>query len=126
VYDRNGLPEEVLVLGGGSEIARSLLERFASQSLRTVVLLGPHLHYLAATRDQLHAAHPGLRIIVRTCDLAAINQIDATISEAIRDLSNLDCVIMASGWLGDQSHDEQHPAQVGRTIAINFQGQRWL
>lgn len=119
---RERLPESVLVLGGGSEIARALLVRFANANLRSVVLMGPHAETLEQTRAQLFASSPKLSVSTFTLDLSDLGAADATIKAAIDTLTTIDCVIMAAGWLGVQANDERDPERIAHTLSVNFTG----
>ncbi|WP_298209409.1 SDR family NAD(P)-dependent oxidoreductase [Ferrimicrobium sp.] len=122
MLDSRGLPEHVLVIGGGSEIARALLLRLGASSLRSVLLLGPHAPSLTQTRTELLKAYPELAVEIQSLDLADIAMVDPAIQEALEGFRPLDAVIMAAGWLGTQPADEQDPSQVALSISVNFTG----
>ncbi|WP_276940328.1 SDR family NAD(P)-dependent oxidoreductase [Ferrimicrobium acidiphilum] len=114
--------EHVLVLGGGSEIARALLMRLAGVSLRSVILMGPHAETLKRTREQLLAAFPKLTVVTLALDLSELQTVDMAVAKALKRLEVIDCVIMAAGWLGAQEMDERDPESVAHTLTVNFTG----
>ncbi|WP_298347748.1 SDR family NAD(P)-dependent oxidoreductase [Ferrimicrobium sp.] len=122
MLDNHGLPQHVLVIGGGSEIVRALLGRLGAASLRSVLLLGPHPQSMTQTSTELLAAYPTLVVETRHLDLADTTTLDHRISEALASVQPLDAVIMGAGWLGMQSEDEQEPAKVAHSITVNFTG----
>lgn len=122
MLDSRGLPQHVLVIGGGSEIARALLGRLGAVSLRSVLLLGPHPQSMAQTTTELLAAYPELVVETQHLDLADTATLDHRISEALASIQSLDAVIMAAGWLGTQSEDERDPDRVAHSITVNFTG----
>lgn len=122
MLDSHGLPQHVLVIGGGSEIARALLGRLGAASLRSVLLLGPHPESMTQTSTELLTAYPKLVVETRYLDLADTATLDRHLSEALAKHQPLDAVIMAAGWLGLQSEDEREPDKVAHSITVNFTG----
>jgi decaprenylphospho-beta-D-erythro-pentofuranosid-2-ulose 2-reductase len=137
VNDALGQPQSVLVLGGGSEIARALLRRWAGARTRRVVLAGragsPRVAEAAAEVERLGAA-------VRTLDCDALDQtsvlaaVDAAFDgdgAGTGDARNgadtgrggggdIDLVVVAFGVLGDQAAAEADPLEAVETATVNY------
>jgi decaprenylphospho-beta-D-erythro-pentofuranosid-2-ulose 2-reductase len=115
------LGPSVLVIGGGSEIARALLNRLVD-GLDTVMLAGPHTEGLAQTRNELKARNPSISVMTMHLDLTDLDSIEETLHRIFANVGHLDTVIMAAGSLGDQPNDERDPAKVAHAITVNLTG----
>ena len=116
--DALGQPQSVLVLGGGSEIARALLRRLVGARTRRVVLAGragsPGVADTAAELERLGAA-------VRTLAFDATDQpsVVAAVDGAFED-GDVDLVVVAFGVLGDQAAAEADPLAAVETATVNY------
>ncbi len=114
-------PQTILVLGGGSDIGRAIVERLASPALRHVVL--------ACRRPE--AVDPG------TFDLAAAGAVDAEVSvvrfdateherhadfveDVCRSVGDLDVVVQAFGRLGTDVATD--PVAAAELVETNMAG----
>jgi decaprenylphospho-beta-D-erythro-pentofuranosid-2-ulose 2-reductase len=120
VNDGLGQPQSVLVLGGGSEIARSLVRQLAGGRAQRVVLAGRPGS--ASLSDGAVEAEK-LGLAVRTLDLDAMDaaSVQAAVDRAFdqRD-GDLDLVVIAFGVLGDQATAEADPLAATETATVNY------
>ncbi len=121
MIDAIGRPQSVLVLGGSSEIAQSIVDKLVPGRCRTVVLAGRQGTRLA---DAVHRAKAA------GADVAEAVAFDATetdrhagfAAEVFDRFGDIDLVIVAAGILGDQSADELDPTAAATVITTNFSG----
>jgi decaprenylphospho-beta-D-erythro-pentofuranosid-2-ulose 2-reductase len=120
VNDALGQPQSVLVLGGGSEIARALMARLTRA--RRVVLGGrPGSPTVAAAADDARAAGAE----VRTVDMDAndpASVVDA-VDTAFANGGDVDLVVLAFGVLGDQAAAEADPKQAIAVATVDYTSQ---
>ena len=115
--DALGQPQSVLVLGGGSDIARALTRRLVAARAKTVILAGrPGSASVAAAAA---AAEPDAE--VRTVDFDATDP--ASVAAAVDvafDGGDIDLVVLAFGVLGDQAAAELEPLRAVETATVNY------
>ncbi|MCL5076751.1 MAG: SDR family NAD(P)-dependent oxidoreductase [Actinobacteria bacterium] len=114
-------PQNVVVLGGNSDIAFAILRELANDRLEKVVLAGPNqttLHERASEVSSLGR----IEVQIAAFDAMDLAQVKAQTELAMSLVSSVDLVIIASGILGDQSHDETDPVAVAKLISTNFTG----
>jgi decaprenylphospho-beta-D-erythro-pentofuranosid-2-ulose 2-reductase len=120
VIDALGQPQSVLVLGGGSEIARAIVRRLIEGRTTTVILGGkrgsPSLDQAAAEARQLGAK------VVETVNFDAANaqEVVTAVDEAFDEHGDMDLVIVAFGVLGDQAYFDADPVAAARAAAVNY------
>jgi len=121
MIDATGRPQSVLVLGGSSEIAQSILAKLCPGRCRTVILAGRDGPKLQAAAE--HAAVVGADTI-ETVDFDAtdIDSHAKVIDGIFRQFGDIDLVVAAAGVLGDQEADERDPVAAARVITTNFTG----
>jgi decaprenylphospho-beta-D-erythro-pentofuranosid-2-ulose 2-reductase len=107
----------VVVLGGGSAIARAILEARVAQ-LAQVVLLGPHQERLEATAAALRARGPWLEVSCALLDLADEETIVPVLDRVLEALGGVEMVIVGAGVL----EEREDPAAVSMSIKVNFLG----
>jgi decaprenylphospho-beta-D-erythro-pentofuranosid-2-ulose 2-reductase len=108
-------PQTILVLGGGSEIARAIVAELVSPALRTVVLAGRHPDDAAAI--DVPAGVTVANVGFDATDHAAHADLIRSIADAHGDL---DIVIQAFGQLGQDVAND--PAAAARLVDVNFAG----
>jgi decaprenylphospho-beta-D-erythro-pentofuranosid-2-ulose 2-reductase len=122
VNDALGQPQSVLVLGGGSEIARALTRRLIAARARTVVLAGRpgSASLAAAVADATDAG-----AAVRTVELDANDPASAAdaVDAAFDGPGDIDLVVVAFGVLGNQAVAEADPLQAIETLTIDYTAQ---
>ncbi len=116
-----GSPKNVLVLGGGSEIAKALLEQLALKGMKSVLLAGPRQASLSAVAVSL-LEYESLEVSTCYLDLSKLDEVPDNIQGAMARLPTLDWVVVAAGELGDQEVDEHDPSRVEHMVAVNFTG----
>ena len=119
--DALGALQSVLVLGGGSEIARATLRRLVSDRTRTVVL---------AARDP--GAHGAVAQELRDRGVTAVETVafDATDTDAHESFADdvfdrfgdFDLVLLAFGILGEQAEAERDAAAATDIARTNYLG----
>jgi decaprenylphospho-beta-D-erythro-pentofuranosid-2-ulose 2-reductase len=117
VNDALGQPQSVLVLGGGSEIARAVLRRLTR--VERVVLTGrPGSPTLAAAAAEARARGAS----VRTVDMDAVDpsSVIAAVDDAFGDGRDVDLVLVAFGVLGDQGKAEADPSSALEVATVNY------
>ncbi len=115
-----GQPQRIIVLGGSSEIARSVTRKLASARTHTVVLAGrnPELLEAAAAEAQEYGA---TSTPIVTLDAENPASAAATVDEAFAAADGtVDLVIVAVGQLGNQFDDEKDPEAALRMMSVNF------
>ena len=118
--DAFGTPQTVLVLGGGSDIARAIIIRLAPRGVQRVILATPNPETLRA-RLQLEPL-PVETVSVESWDArdaASHEQFIDTVAAAHGDL---DVVICAAGLLGHHSGITTSSSAVDNSIRVNFSG----
>jgi decaprenylphospho-beta-D-erythro-pentofuranosid-2-ulose 2-reductase len=122
VNDALGQPQSVLVLGGGSEIARALTRRLVAARTRRVVLAGrPGSASLGHGAEELRAVGADVRVV----DLDATDppSVAAAVDRAFDDAGDLDLVVVAFGVLGDQAAAEADPLAAIETATVDYTAQ---
>ncbi|HVM68086.1 MAG TPA: decaprenylphospho-beta-D-erythro-pentofuranosid-2-ulose 2-reductase [Acidimicrobiales bacterium] len=119
--DALGQPQSVLVLGGGSEIARALLPRLTRAE--RVVLTGRPGSPTVATA----AAEAGARgATVRTLEMDATDpsSVVAAVDAAFDgEGGDIDLVVVAFGVLGDQAAAEDDPRRAIEVATVDYTSQ---
>ena len=119
--DALGQPQSVLVLGGGSEIARALLPRLTRAE--RVVLTGRPGSPTVATA----AAEAGARgATVRTLEMDATDPssvVDAVDAAFDGEGGDIDLVVVAFGILGDQAAAEDDPRRAIEVATVDYTSQ---
>jgi decaprenylphospho-beta-D-erythro-pentofuranosid-2-ulose 2-reductase len=122
VNDAFGAPQTVLVLGGGSDIARAIVLALIARRTRTVILAGrPGSSSLAAAATE--AAKLGATT-VETIDFDGADPGSHTdiIDKAWEEHGDIDLVVVAFGVLGDQAVCEAEPTAAVEVATVNYTG----
>ncbi len=118
--DALGLPQSILVLGGGSDIARAIVRALLAQRTASVVLGGRpgsgSLEDAAAEARQLGAPSVG----TVEFDAADPATVVAAVDAAFDRHGDLDLVIVAFGVLGDQARAEAEPLTAIDLATVNY------
>lgn len=117
--DALGLPQSVLVLGGGSDIARALVRQLLAKRPATVILGGRRG---SASLDQ--AAEEARQLGAPAVSTVAFDALDpASVAAAVDEAfehGDIDLVVVAFGVLGDQAEAEKNPAAAIEVGTVNF------
>jgi decaprenylphospho-beta-D-erythro-pentofuranosid-2-ulose 2-reductase len=118
VNDAFGHPQSVVVLGGTSDIACSLVRRLVATRCRSVVLAGRDA---AALEQEASDLAPSVaRTAVVTFDAEDPAAADDTVTRCFQAAGEeVDLVIVAVGELGHQDEDEADATRVARMITVN-------
>jgi len=115
-----GQPQNVIVLGGSSDIARAITKKLCAARTHTVVLAG---------RDQTRldeAAREALDYGASRSDTVLFDAEDPAgaapaVAEAFEKAGgHVDLVVVAVGLLGNQLRDQSDPAAALRMMNVNF------
>lgn len=115
-----GQPQNVVVLGGSSDIARAITKRLCAARTRTVILAGRNATLLREAGDEAEE-HGATRVETVLFDAEEPDHAAVTVREAFDKVGDpIDLVVIAVGLLGAQSSDEDDAAAVARVITVNF------
>jgi decaprenylphospho-beta-D-erythro-pentofuranosid-2-ulose 2-reductase len=120
VNDALGMPQTVLVLGGGSDIARAIVRRLVAGRARTVILAGRSTsESLAETAAEARALGAET---VETVDFDAADPSSHAdvIDRAWKQYGDIDLVVVAFGVLGDQAACEADPSAAIEVATVNY------
>jgi len=115
-----GQPQNIVVLGGSSDIARAITKKLCAARAHTVVLAGRNQHLLdEAAREAIeYGASQTDTVIFDAEDVASALTAVAQAFDKAGD--HVDLVIMAVGLLGDQVRDQIDVAAATRMMNVNF------
>jgi decaprenylphospho-beta-D-erythro-pentofuranosid-2-ulose 2-reductase len=120
VNDSMGLPQSVLVLGGGSDIARALVRSLIQTRARTIVLGGrPGSTSLALAADEARQSGASTVGVVHF-DALDPGSVAAAVDEAFGTYGDIDLVVVAFGVLGDQMRAEADPLAAIEVATVNY------
>lgn len=108
-------PQTIVVLGGGSDIARAIVRALDSPALRTVVLACRRPDEVDTTGLSAHG-----EVVTVAFDAADIESHEAVIESIAAAHGDLDIVVQAFGQLGDDVGDD--PVAAGRLAEVNYVG----
>ena len=119
--DALGEVQSVLVLGGGSDIGRSLCVRLAQGRCRTVILAGRPEDDMESVAAAVSAAGAETVELVQweSTDPASHARV---IDEVFDRFGDIDLVYVPAGILGDQAAFEADPTFAAKAVEINFAG----
>jgi decaprenylphospho-beta-D-erythro-pentofuranosid-2-ulose 2-reductase len=113
-----GEPQTIVLLGGGSDLGRAILDRLLSPSTRTVVLAGRD----PASMWMAELERPGLTVDAVRFDAADSGSHDAFVRRLAARHGDLDVVIVAFGQLVDQAELDDDPARAAELVTVNYTG----
>lgn len=111
-----GQPQNIVLLGGRSEIGSAIVRRLISPSTAHVVLAGRP----GTTGADIGSAN--LTVTEIPFDALDVDRHEDVVSDIAALVGDLDVVIVAFGVLGDQHDYEEHPARAASAAAVNFGG----
>ena len=101
-----GLPQSVLVLGGGSDIGVATARALVARRARTVILAGRHPDALEGTAAELRGVGAD-RVDVVAFDARDVSSHAAFVEDVFARHGDIDVVLFAFGVLGDQAQAEK-------------------
>jgi len=117
--DALGAPQSVLVLGGGSEIAATIVDRLVARRCRRVILAARHPEAAVdAIRERLD---PAVELSGVVFDAADTGSHAAAMDVAFAD-GDIDLVIVAFGVLGSQEAFRDDPEAAVAAVHVNYTG----
>lgn len=116
-----GTVQNVLVLGGGSDIGAAIALRLVQDGARTVVLAGRRPEAYTDVEERLRAAGAAdVRRIAFDADQPETHE--RVVADVVEAVGDLDVAVVAFGVLGDQSVDERDPAAAVAVARTNYLG----
>lgn len=109
----------VLVLGGGSDIAAAIVAKLVADRALTVVLAARDAD--AATASMRHTA-PNAELISRRWDATDVEHHQAFVDDVFDRHGPIDLVLCAVGMLGHHAGLSMGPVEVDEMIRTNFAG----
>lgn len=119
--DAFGSPQSVLVLGGGSDIARAIVAKLVARQCGLVVLAGRDPDHLREAASEARALGAGT-VVTEAFDATEISSHQAFVDRVFAEHGPFDLVLVAFGVLGDQAGSEREPEKAARVITTNFTG----
>jgi decaprenylphospho-beta-D-erythro-pentofuranosid-2-ulose 2-reductase len=121
VQNALGAVQSLLVLGGSSDIGAAIAERLVPDGCSTVVLAGRRPEAMEPLAQRLRSA--GARVAMTNWDAVDVGgHADAVKAAWDAAAVDIDCVVLASGVLGDQSHLEDDPTAAAELAVANYAG----
>jgi decaprenylphospho-beta-D-erythro-pentofuranosid-2-ulose 2-reductase len=121
MQDALGAVQSVLVLGGGSDIARSTLRLLVTERTRTVILAARDVDSLALTVDELRALG-ATTVCAVEFDARDTASHTAFIDDVFDRFGDIDLALLAFGVLGDQDEAERDAAAAVEIVMTNYVG----
>jgi decaprenylphospho-beta-D-erythro-pentofuranosid-2-ulose 2-reductase len=119
--DATGMPQTAVVIGGTSDIGRSLLRALVGRRLRRIVLAGRHepaLREVAA--ELLDGGATSVDSVV--CDVTDTSSHQSLARDVAGRLGQIDLVLVTAALLGHQAGDEVDPEATARVLETTFTG----
>jgi decaprenylphospho-beta-D-erythro-pentofuranosid-2-ulose 2-reductase len=115
-----GQPQNVVVLGGTSDIARAITKRLCAAQARTVILAGRSPALLREAADEAKE-HGATRVDTVLFDAEEPQHAATTVRASFEKVRGpVDLVVIAVGLLGVQASDEDSADAVARLVTVNF------
>ena len=114
-----GQPQNVVVFGGSSDIARSITKKLCLVRTHTVILAGRSQKLLddAATEAEEYGATKTETVLFDATDPLNAAQVVADAFDKVGD--RIDLVVMAVGTLGEQFEDENDAERAAHMVTVN-------
>ena len=119
--DVTGMPQNVVVLGGGSDISRALLSALAARRLSSVLLAGRTVESLEDAVKDLHALRVE-KVEVAVLDVTNVAGLEKFADLAADRLGSIDLVLVAAGMLGTATLSDLDAGLVASMATSNFTG----
>jgi decaprenylphospho-beta-D-erythro-pentofuranosid-2-ulose 2-reductase len=115
-----GQPQNVVVLGGSSDIARAITKKLCAARAHTIILAGRNQELLdEAAREALDYGASKTDTVI--FDAEDVTSASAAVAKAFDKAGDhVDLVIMAVGLLGNQLRDQSDVAAATRMMNVNF------
>ena len=115
-----GQPQNVIVLGGSSDIARAITKKLCTARAHTVVLAGRNQQLLdeSAKEAQEYGATKTETLLFQAEDVSKAGEVVTAAFDKVGE--NVDLVIIAVGMLGNQRELENDPLGSARMADVNY------
>ncbi len=112
-----------IVVGAASGIGEASARLMAAEGASGIVLSDVAGDRLRAVADELHSAHPDLRIETAVVDVTDPEQVDAAVEQALQLSGRLDFAVNSAGITGRQMRlGEYEHAEWRRVVGVNLDG----
>jgi decaprenylphospho-beta-D-erythro-pentofuranosid-2-ulose 2-reductase len=118
-----GAVQSLVVLGGASDIGAAVADRLAQGGCRSVVLAGRHPDRMEPVAERLRGL--GAEVAITHWDAADVADHGDAMKRAWAALpggGDVDCVLLASGALGDQALLSGDPSAAAELVTVNYTG----
>jgi decaprenylphospho-beta-D-erythro-pentofuranosid-2-ulose 2-reductase len=119
-----GAIQSLVVLGGSSDIGAAVAERLVPGGCRRVVLAGRRPDAMEPGAERLRAL--GAEVAITAWDATDVAGHADAVKAAWDGLpggsADVDCVLLAAGVLGEQSHLEDDPSAAAELVTANYAG----
>jgi decaprenylphospho-beta-D-erythro-pentofuranosid-2-ulose 2-reductase len=114
-----GQPQNVVVFGGSSDIARAITKKLCLVRTHTVILAGRDQKLLddAATEAEEYGATKTDTVLFDAADPSSAVQVVTDAFGKVGD--RIDLVVMAVGTLGNQTEDEDNAERSAHMVSVN-------
>lgn len=119
--DHDASFRRIVVLGGSSDLARSVLRELASRGVEVVVLAGRHPAALEHVAGELRDLGVD-KVETEAFDARDVDRHEELARSVAERLGKIDLLIVATGVLSSGELDELTPARVAEEITTNFTG----
>ncbi len=122
MFDALHTPDNVLVLGGSSEIGLEIAKQLARRGSSKFLLAGRSLEEMQTAARQVSQVsdQSSASVSVIHYDVLAEGATESLLAAAKAELETIDMAVIAVGALGDQAADENNPAAAQRILEVNF------
>ena len=115
-----GEVQNIVILGGMSDIGLAIARRMASPSTKSIVLACRRPDEARAAVDSL--ARPGVRVEAVRFDAADTASHASFVDDVTTRFGDPDVVVLAFGQLGDQLRFDDEPAEAVKVAHVNYTG----
>lgn len=122
MFDAMHTPDNVLIVGGSSEIGIEIAKQLARRGSSKFLLAGRSLGamQLAANEISSVSEHSSASVSVIYYDTVAPGSTAELLAAAKAELETIDMAVIAVGALGNQADDEKDPLSAQRILEANF------
>lgn len=114
-------PQNIVLVGGTSDIGLAIVRKLLTPSARRVVLAGRNAEGLDAAAAALPTAG-GVQVSTLPFDAADPASHQAFVDAAVAAVGDLDVVVLAFGVLGEQSAFDADPVTAAAAVSVNYTG----
>ena len=119
--DVTGMPQTVVVLGGGSDLSRAILRVLAGRRLTSVLLTGRTGSSLEAAAEELRGLSVP-KVETEQLDVTEIGALESFADAAVQRLGDIDLVLIAAGELDMADLTTLDARRVASLTTTNFTG----